>query len=284
MNTQKHTILILGASGFIGNAIYKEVCSYFETHGTYYLQKEQFIENQVFHYYDTAKGGIAEILKAVNPSVIISSHKGDQRSTFQEHKVICEYIKAHHNSRLLFISTAQVFDGMFEYPSYENDTPKSATALGVFKIKMERLLLTEIPAQLAIIRLPLVLGNTSPIITLLRKSAEFATSFEVYPNKIISVNTINKITQQIHYIINKNLDGIFHLASEDVIHHHDLMMEICNRYNGKFPIFKNAYSRNDDSYNAILPKFNKLPEPYTITVAQVVDNCILEDIITLRNN
>lgn len=283
MMPQKHTILIIGASGFIGNALYKEVCSYFETHGTYYLQEEQFKENQVFHHYDTEKGGIAEILKTVNPSVIISCYKGDQKSSFQEHKVICEYIKAHHFSRLLYISSVNVFDGLFEYPSYENDTPKSNTAMGVFKIKMERLLLTEIPAQLAIIRLPLVLGNTSPVITLLRKSAEFASSFEVYPNKIISVTTINKLAQQIHYIINKNLDGIYHLASEDVIHHHDLMMEICLRFNGKFPIFKNVYSRNEDYYNTILPKFNKLPATYRITVAQVVDNCILEDITTIRS-
>ncbi len=283
MTPQKHTILIIGASGFIGNAIYKECCTYFETHGTYCSQEKIYKENQVFHYYDTAKGGIAEILKTVQPSVVISCHKGDKRRTFEEHKVLCEYIKAYHYSRLLFVSSFEVFDGLYEYPSYENDIPKSGTSKGVFKVKMERLLLTEIPAQLAILRLPLVLGNNSPIITLLRKSAEFASSFDVYPNKIVSVNTINKIAQQVHYIINKNLDGIYHLASEDVIHHHDLMMEICNRFNGKFPIFKNVYSRNEDYYNAILPKFNLLPEPYKITAAQVVENCILKDIHTLRN-
>lgn len=282
MIPQKHTILILGASGFIGNALYKDLCSYFETYGTYFSQAETFNENQVFHYYDVKKGGIAEILKTVNPSVIISSLKGDQRSTYQEHKIICEYIKAHHYSRLLFISSAEVFDGLFEYPAYENDIPKSATANGVFKIKMERLLLTEIPAQLALLRLPLVLGNNSPVIQYLRKSAEFAAGFEVFPNKIISVNTIDKIAQQVHFIINKNLDGIYHLASDDVIHHHDLMMEICNRFNGKFPIFKNVYSRNEDYYNAIMPKINLLPETYRISVAEVVENCILEDIATFR--
>jgi dTDP-4-dehydrorhamnose reductase len=283
MNPQKHTVLIVGSSGFIGNAIYKDICSYFETHGTYFSQKERFKENNVFHYYSTEKGGLSELLKTVNPSIIISCHKGEHRYAFSEHKVICEYIKAHHYSRLLYISSGNVFDGLFEFPSYENHSPKSSTAEGVFKIKMERLLFTEISAQLAILRLPLVLGNTSPIIAHLRKTAEFAANFDVYPNKIISVTTINKVAQQIHYIINKNLDGIFHLASEDVIHHNDLMMEICNRFNGKFPIFKNVYSRNEDYYNAILPKVNMLPETYRITVAQVVENCILENISTTRN-
>ena len=49
--TGAQRILILGASGFLGNAIYKELLSYFDVSGTYYSSGDQFDDNQVFHQY-----------------------------------------------------------------------------------------------------------------------------------------------------------------------------------------------------------------------------------------
>ena len=37
----KHRILILGASGYLGNAIYKELGPYFRTFGTYRTPKKK---------------------------------------------------------------------------------------------------------------------------------------------------------------------------------------------------------------------------------------------------
>ena len=48
----KHRILILGASGFIGNAIYKELCSYFRTFGTYRTPSEELEKNKHFFQYN----------------------------------------------------------------------------------------------------------------------------------------------------------------------------------------------------------------------------------------
>jgi hypothetical protein len=44
-----------------------------------------------------------------------------------------------------------------------------------------------------------------------------------------------------------------------------------------------VYGSNEDRFLAILPKLKKLPKTYRITVAEVIENCILEDIVTLRN-
>ena len=38
MPDQKHRIFILGASGFLGYAIYKELAPYFKTYGTYFSE------------------------------------------------------------------------------------------------------------------------------------------------------------------------------------------------------------------------------------------------------
>ena len=45
--------------------------------------------------------------------------------------------------------------------------------------------------------------------------------FEVFPNSIINVNSILKLCQQIHYIINQKLNGVFHLGSTDLTSHHE---------------------------------------------------------------
>lgn len=277
-------ILILGASGFIGRSLYTELQSYFDVYGTYCNNKEDFEENQVYFKYCVEDDTLSDILHAIGPSVIISSLRGDFSKQLEAHKTLCEYAKDHHNCRLLFLSSVNVFDGKFQLPSYENDKPLAESDYGKFKIAVERLLLESIPAQSVILRLPMVLGIHSPRIVQLRQAIKNHATFEVFPNLTVSLTTADKIAQQIHYIINKQLDGIFHLASNDMVHHEDLFREITSKIGDKKPIFKNVYRRNEDSYLAILPKKNKLPEQYRISVADVIDDCTLnEEIITLKN-
>lgn len=277
-------ILILGASGFIGSSLYKELQSYFDVYGTYCDNAEEYGNNQVYYKYCVEEDDITKILHKVTPTVIISSLGGDYKSQITAHKAISDYVDGHHNCRMLYLSSVNVFDGLFKLPSYENDRPLAESDYGKFKIAVERSLLKNIPAQTTILRLPMVLGIHSPLITQLRQAIKHHATFEVYPNLTISLTTADKIAQQIHYIISKQLDGIYHLASDDMIHHEDLFREITSKMGDKTPIFKTVYRSNDDSYLAILPKKNKLPKQYRITVAEVIDDCTLnEEIITIKN-
>lgn len=277
-------ILILGASGFIGRSLFRELQSYFEVYGTYYSNSIDYSSNQVYFKYDTAEDKLLDLLEKVQPTVIISSLRGDHNEQLKEHKVLCEYVQRNHYCRLLYMSSANVFDGQFKLPSYEYDKPLSESSYGKFKISVERLLLESIPAQTTILRLPVVLGIQSPRIVQLRQAIKHHATFEVYPKLTISITTADKVAQQVHYIISKRLDGIFHLASNDMVHHEDLFREITSKMGDKYPIFKSVYRSNDDSYLAILPKKNKLPEPYRISVAEVIDDCTLnEEIVTLKN-
>jgi len=281
---RKHTILILGASGFIGNALYHELLSYFSTYGTYYTQEGLYNNNQVFYKFCAENDTITEILAEVQPSVIISALDGQFKALLNTHREIAAYVAERHHSRVLFLSSAEVFDGLYQFPSYENDTPKAESDYGRYKLAVEKLLLEQIPAQTTILRLPMVLGVTSPRLIQLRQASKHKAAFEVYPNQIISITTADIVAQQVHFIVNQHLDGIFHLASEDVIHHEDLFRELCEKLGDEPPIFKSVFQRNEDSYLAILPKKNKLPKSYRITVAEVIDACTLkEEISTFRS-
>jgi len=279
----KNKVLILGASGFIGNTIYKELVSYFDVFGTYCTSRPDFNENQVLFQFDVTKDSILPILKKIKPNYIISSLRGDYKSQYKIHREIKDYIVSVTNCKILYLSTANVFDAKFEFPSYENDIISAESEYGKFKASIEKLIQTLPESNYSILRLPIVIGVNAPRIFQLKQANKHHANFEVFPNLIISITTVDKIAQQVHYIINKNRIGIFHLSTNDVIHHNDLFEEISDRLELKDVIFKNVYSSNEDSYLAILPKDNKLPKNYRITVAQVIEACILKnEIVTLK--
>ena len=270
----KHRILILGASGFIGNALYKELCAYFKTFGTYRIPKKTFEDNQHFFQYNVEVDDVYEILEATKPSVIISCLRGDFRAQTIAHQHISEYLLK-HDCKIIFLSSANVFDAYSKYPSYELDKTLSGSIYGHFKIKIENMLLRLPKKKVAIVRLPMVLGSQSPRLKELKQQLQDKTAIEIFPNIIMNVTTDSKVTQQIHYIINRNKYGIFHLGSTDLVHHDEYIKDIINQLSTKNGVvYKHVYTTNEDRYLAVLPKFNKLPKHLEIT-----SNEVLEDLL-----
>lgn len=264
-------ILILGGSGFIGNAIYKELCNYFDTYGTYNSARRAFEANKQFFKYDMQEDDIFELLKKVKPDIIISAVRGSFAAQIQAHQHIVEYI-SQHKSQLFFISSANVFDAYSKYPSYEHDKTLSESVYGRLKIKIENMLLRLPKNKMAILRVPMVFGNGSPRIKKIKKNILENEAVEVFPNLILNVTSDDKLTQQIHYLINRNKKGIFHLGSNDLIHHEDFIQEIVDRI-GKFnPIYKRIYTTNNDRYLAVLPKDNKLPKNLQFSHQDIINN------------
>jgi len=81
---------------------------------------------------------------------------------------------------------------------------------------------------------------------------------EVFPNLIINIINIKKITLFIHHIINKKINGIIHLGSKDLIHHVDLIKEILKALKIDSYRLKYVYTTNDNRYIALFNKNKKL--------------------------
>ena len=276
-------ILILGASGFIGNAIYKELTSYFDVYGTYHTANKALDDNNVMFKFNVEKDNINDTLNKVNPNYIISSLRGPFKDQLRVHQETLNYTLSAVNCKIIYLSTVNVFDGKGKFPSYENDSLLAVSQYGKYKVRQEKAINKLPNSKFAILMLPLVLGVNSPRIIQLKEASKNKTDFEVYPNLIISVTTANKIAQQVHYIINKNLNGIFHLSSNNMIHHLELFEELSKKLELNHFVFKNIYTSNKDRYLAILAKHNKLPKNYQINISQVIEDCVLkEEIESLR--
>lgn len=267
-------ILILGGSGFIGNAIYKELCNYFDTYGTYNRARRAFEKNQQFFKYDMEEDDVFQLLENIRPNIIISAVRGNFAAQIQAHQHITEYL-VQNTCKLYFISSANVFDAYSKYPSYENDKTLSESVYGRLKIRIENMLMRLPKEKTAILRVPMVFGNSSPRIKEIKKFILENEPVEVFPNLILNVTNDDKLTQQIHYLINRDKTGIFHLGSKDLVHHDEFIKEVVERIGNFNPIYKRVYTTNEDRYLAVLPKDNTLPKNLQMSYQDIIDHHIL---------
>lgn len=266
----KDRILILGASGYIGNAIYKELCSYYKTFGTYRTPKKEFDANNHFFNYNIEEDDIYEILEATKPDIIISALRGDFHLQTVVHRHIAEYA-LELGSRILFLSSANAFDAYSKYPSYEVDKTLSHSVYGHFKIKIENMLLRMPKKQVAILRLPMIFGANCPRIQEMKQFISEKEAIEIFPNLIMNVTLDKKVTQQIHYIINRKKYGVFHLGSTDLVHHDEFIKAIIALITEQAVKLKHVFTTNEDRYLAVLPKYNLLPKHLQITSQKVLE-------------
>ena len=269
---KKHRILILGVSGYLGNAIYKELHPYYQTFGTYRTPLSAYEKNKQFFHYNVEEDDVFEILNVVKPTIIISALRGDFTAQLTAHKHVFEYVSSQKNCKMIFLSSANVFDAYSKFPSYENDTTLSNSIYGHFKIRLEQLFLKLPSKKVVILRLPMVFGAPSPRLNELKVHLELDVPIELFPNLIMNVISDKKVTQQLHYIINRNKHGIFHLGSKDLVHHDDFIKDIISKIGAKNPRYKLVYTTNDDRYLAVLPKENMLPKHLQMHSLELFEN------------
>lgn len=146
-------ILILGGSGFLGNAIYRELRSYYDTYGTYCHAGRTFGDNGQFFHYDMEEDDLIPILVQMRPDVIVSALRGNFSAQITAHQHLTEYV-AQARCRLIFISSANVFDAYSKYPSYEEDKTLSDSIYGRLKIKIENMMMRLPTPKISILRSP----------------------------------------------------------------------------------------------------------------------------------
>lgn len=251
--------------------MYKELQTYFDVFGTY-SSKTSLQKNKKFIFWDLERELVSPILGSVKPDIIISALRGNFPAQVDAHIEMIDYTYR-NDSKLVFLSSANVFDAFTNYPSYEYDKTLSDSIYGRFKIKIENALMRLPPEKYVIARLPMIFGKNSPRIREIQQLYSLDEAIEVFPNVVINATSYQKFTQQMHYILNQDKNGIFHLGSNDLVHHQDLIQDICEQMKLENPLFKRVYSSNEDRFLAVLPKDKLLPANLQTTVQEIVENC-----------
>lgn len=269
-----HKVLILGGSGLVGRAIIDEMNKYkrFQQYATYFENSTLLNKDRSFKMDIQDLDDIGSILNTLKPNIIVSCLRGDFNKQLILHIKIAEYLRE-NGGNLYYFSTTNVFDNDLSEPHYEDDSPNSHTDYGQYKIECEKKMIEILHDSACMLRLPQVWGKNSPRMVELLNSLHNNKDVVVYPNLFHNTNTNVMAARQLCHIIDNNLTGIFHLASEDVVNYRDFYNELITGLG-----FSNARIKEDfeeKGYFALLSKrSNEFPKELRSTNKSVIDYLI----------
>lgn len=194
-------VLILGASGFVGNSIYKDFSKRYKTYGTYYSQSEKYSFDSKMIQLDIHKDNdVDKVLEISKPHIIIWCLRGDFKRQLKIHKKFVKYIKSKEDGKYIFLSSVNVFDGADKSPHYENDILNSKSDYGRLKVECEEVLFRELKGRYVILRLPFIWGNSSPRLKSILNQVQNENKVNVWSNLYINNTSDTQIINCINII------------------------------------------------------------------------------------
>lgn len=265
-------ILVVGASGFIGSAVFSELSKHHNVYGTYNKRKDKFENSGKMFCFDIADiYSFKNILEHIKPQVVVSSVGGGFETQMAFHEEAAKYIAGRDSGRLIYLSSGNVFDGDLSRPHYEDDPPSAASGYGKFKASCEKMLHDILGKKCVIIRPPFVLGRNCPRTLKLREDTENGKGIDapedLYANYALDV----QVASYIGYIIDNNLTGIFHTGSYNMCDYMEFVRNAAEGLKFKTPVFKKlAIGHAGRKYQAVLTVRDNIPQSLTLSVSDVL--------------
>lgn len=260
-------ILILGASGLAGKALLKELDKKYEVYGTY--MNNEIASKRSIYFNISEVNKITDILNTVKPSKIIYCLRGSFNCQIELLSELVKYLKP-NNGKLYFCSTANVFDGDTSSLHLKNEKPNAESDYGKFKIECEEILKKGLGDNSIIFRLPMIWGKNSPRLNALLTSISNNEKVDVYTNLYFNNNTDVMLAKQIHYIIENDLKGIFHLGSYEVINYYEFIKRIVTNFGYNHTEFNEIELPTEKNYLAVLPTVEDLPKELNFSNDDVI--------------
>lgn len=264
-------ILVLGASGFIGTAVCEALSPEYQIFGTYHTNKTR-PQNTMMIYLDLSKeDSITNLLETVEPDLVISSLRGDYVHQLNAHDKIADYLR-HHGGRLIYFSTANVFDALTDKAHIESDLPSATSDYGKFKIKCEDLLKSKLGPLVTIIRLPMIFGKDSKRVHAILDGIKKGAPLIVYRDMFISIHSDRLLAKQIAYLVDQGSEGTIHLGSYDVVKY-DEAYALLVKHLG-YPHTRLQYERIQEQpyYLALKSEKNRLPIDLIYSAETILNN------------
>jgi len=264
-------ILVLGASGFIGTTICEKLSENNEVYGTYFTNKTR-PEGTMMLKFDLANSEqLQNILATVEPDVVISSLRGDFSQQLEAHRNLAHYLEQ-HGTRLIYLSTANVFDALTNKAHVESDPIQSQSDYGNFKIKCETMLRDIMGPLVTILRIPMVFGQGSKRILEIKEGLKKGGPLIMYSDFYLNIHSDLLLAKQIEFLIEKNVDGILHLGSYDVVAYKTMMSLLIKTLGYEGIKFQFERIQDQPYYLAVTTEKNVLPIDLIYSVEQVAQS------------
>lgn len=261
----KQKVFLLGGTGLVGRAIKESLSQDYhvvltaghnEVAGGYRLSAEEpYI--------------LLEILEKENPEIVISSIRGDFQAQYRFHEILADWLYG-KSKRLLFVSTANVFDGDMSQPWTEEAQPNPQSDYGKYKRDCEAMLTERLSEQLIIFRLPSVWAPDCPRIQMLREYSASRKPLPTYPNDYVNVTLSSQVGAYAAYVLTHDLKGIFHVGSTDTVDYYEFQKMVCGLLKIQYPEFV-LEDIPKKVYQAVIPARTEIPDRLQLTFAQVLD-------------
>ena len=264
MNDAKR-ILILGASGMIGRALYQRLNRHrgWKITGTFYTHPD--LEQCFIPLTLGQPGRMEEILEAICPDVIVSALRGDFGKQLEVHRAAAEYLER-SGGRMIFLSTANVFDNSTDTAHVESDPTDSGSEYGKYKIACEKMLSEILGENLAILRLPFVWGKNSPRVLQVREGCQKG-CLEVYEGLKSNHASDMQIAEYVEWIIEREKSGIFHVGTSELMDYPQFIRKMVERSGWKQPEFQREYT---PEVLAVLTEREDIPERLSWTTERLL--------------
>ncbi|WP_108670327.1 sugar nucleotide-binding protein [Peribacillus acanthi] len=221
-------VLVLGASGLVGKAFINECNGVFDLYGTFFSKVLPLPDDKQFQLEVKETEKIKELIQNIRPDYVISCLRGDFQEQLKFHRVLAEEVKD-LPTRIYYFSTANVFDGDYSRHHTEKDQPGAQSEYGKFKIKCEEILQDALKDKAIIIRIPMMWGTDSPRLHQLKESLSNQEAIDAYTNLELNNLMDTMLAKQLRYLIENDLKGIFHLASEDTMVHAEFIEQLLKK-------------------------------------------------------
>lgn len=261
-------ILVIGASGFIGNYFFLELKKVlnFSVFGTYYSNKK---EGLIYLDYTNSRE-LNKTLKYINPEIIIwaagiknidnleSNHSLAEKHNLIPVKNLVKFQnKVKFNISLIFISSDYVFDGKKgEYTT--DDYPNPDTIYGKSKLDAEHYIRNNSPFYI-IIRVGSVIGLGSNFWDWIIDKLKLNQKIELY-DEVFSPTPIDIIYKAIIKSIELKLNGLYHVSGDRCISRYDFGLLISKSLKTKSKLIKTNRENNFQKNRSLVRSevFNEL--------------------------
>lgn len=260
----RRKVLLIGANGFVGQIIAESLKDNFQMIPTAGHHKPE----DGYQLAVEEPNELVNILSHENPEIVISSIRGNYQAQLEFHKMLANWL-APKGKRLIYISTANVFDGNLSKPWTEDDLLNPKSDYGCFKRDCENMLESLLGDQLTVLRLAAVWNVNCPRVRQLELHSHSGEPYHTYPNYMINVTFAEQIGEYTKYILDHNLHGIFHVATTDTVNYFSFEKMVCKALKIKLPQFV-AEAASEKIFFAILPGRKEIPNNLQMTVSDVL--------------